>query len=163
MPRGGMRRISSKYDSAMRDDLTADARVQSDSSSIIGRLLDEISWEGNARRYRGGGRGKENVLTAEVLYPLDLLPRTSFLGEVIAGAHGADAARQRMTQEVERATLSFLPGDLSLANSTIRVQPDALLTSPSCYTFIEAKRIRPSRFQNRPAGTRTDRHDPAGR
>lgn len=35
-----------------------------ENSSMIGRLLDEISWEGNAKKYRGGGRGKENVLTA---------------------------------------------------------------------------------------------------
>lgn len=48
---------------------------------------------------------------------------------------------------MESATLSFLPGDVSLASSTIRVQPDAVLTSASCYTFVEAKRIRPSRFQ----------------
>lgn len=132
----------------MCDDLRAEARVEPENSSIVGRLLDEISWEGNARRYRGGGRGKENVLTAEVLSPLDFLPRALFLGEVIAGAHGADAARQLVVQEVETATLSFLPGDVSLANSTIRVQPDAVLTSASCYAFVEAKRSRPSRFKS---------------
>jgi hypothetical protein len=116
-------------------------------SSIIGRLLDEISWEGNAKKYRGGGRGKENVLTAEVFYPLSLLPRSWFLGQVIAGAHGAQTARQRVVDEIEEAEVSLLPGDLPLSNSAIRVQPDALLTSPSTYTLIEAKRIRPSRFQ----------------
>lgn len=131
----------------MSDDVSAAPRVEAENSSIVGRLLDEISWEGNARRYRGGGRGKENVLTAEVFAPLDFLPRASFLGEVIARAHGADAARQRVVQEVESATLSFLPGDVSLRHSTIRVQPDAVLTSSSCYTFVEEKRIRPSRFQ----------------
>jgi hypothetical protein len=25
--------------------------------SAIGRPIDELSWEGNARKYRGGGRG----------------------------------------------------------------------------------------------------------
>jgi len=131
----------------MSDDVPTAPRVEPENSSITGRLLDEISWEGNARRYRGGGRGKENVLTAEVFSPLDFLPRASFMGGVIAGAHGADTARQRVVQEVESAILSFLPGDVPLANSTIQVQPDAVLTSSSCYTFVEAKRIRPSRFQ----------------
>lgn len=118
-----------------------------ENSSIIGRLLDEISWEGNAKKYRGGGRGKENVLTAEVFYPLSFLPRAWFMGELIAGAHGAENARQRVIAEIEQSEVSLLPGDLALADSVIRVQPDALLTSPSTFTFVEAKRIRPSRFQ----------------
>lgn len=130
----------------MGDDIAIDA-VDLENSSIIGRLLDEISWEGNARKYRGGGRGKENVLTAEVFYPLSFLPRAAFLGEVIAQAHGADAARRRVVAEIEDAQISLLHGDVPLADSTIRVQPDVLLTSPSTYTFIEAKRIRSSRFQ----------------
>lgn len=130
----------------MGDDTTGNA-VKLENSSIIGRLLDEISWEGNARKYRGGGRGKENVLTAEVFYPLSFLPRTAFLGEVVAHAHGADAARGRVTAEIEDAQISLLHGDVQLAGSTIRVQPDVLLTSPSTYTFVEAKRIRSSRFQ----------------
>lgn len=69
------------------------------------------------------------------------------MGELIAGAHGAQGARQRVIAEIEQAEVSLLPGELGLAHSAIRVQPDALLTSPSTYTFIEAKRIRPSRFQ----------------
>ena len=56
------------------------------SPSITGRLLEEISWEGNARRYRRGGQGRENVLTAEVFQILDFLPRDRFLGEVIRSA-----------------------------------------------------------------------------
>jgi hypothetical protein len=123
------------------------AAVELENSSIIGRLLDEISWEGNAKRYRGGGRGKENVLTAEVFNPISFLPRAAFVGEVVAGAHGADAARSRVVAEIEDALISLLPGDVPLADSSIRVQPDALVTSASTYTFVEAKRIRPSRFQ----------------
>jgi len=134
------------YDADMAEDVT-DATSGLENSSIIGRLLDEISWEGNARKYRGGGRGKENVLTAEVFYPLNVLPRAWFLGQVIAGARGADGARQRVIAEIERAEVSVLPGDLPLADSTVRVQPDALVTSPSTYTLVEAKRIRTSRFQ----------------
>lgn len=124
-----------------------DGAAEAEYSSIISRLLDEISWEGNARKYRGSGRGRENVLTAEVLSPLDFLPRATFLGEVVARAQGADAARRRVVAEIEEATVSLLPGDVPLANSTIRVQPDAVLTSASTYTLIEAKRIRPSSFQ----------------
>lgn len=114
----------------MPEDLIS-AGAELANSSLIGRLLDEISWEGNAKKYRGGGRGKENVLTAEVFYPLSFLPRSWFLGQVIAGAHGAQTARQRVVDEIEHAELSLLPGDLPLTNSAIRVQPDALLTSPS--------------------------------
>ncbi len=60
-------------------------------TSIIGRLLEEISWEGNAAPYRRGGRGRENVLTAEVMASLDLLPRTHFLAEVLLAGHSAHA------------------------------------------------------------------------
>ena len=63
------------------------------SSSIVGKLLEEISWE-KARDYRAGGQGRENVLTAEVLVGLDFLPRTHFLGAVIQAAQGADVARK---------------------------------------------------------------------
>ena len=44
---------------------------------MVGRLLQEISWE-RAISYRAGGKGRENVLTAEVLMALDFLPRTHF-------------------------------------------------------------------------------------
>ena len=134
------------YDADMGGDL-ASGPAEVEHSSVVSRLLEEISWEGNAKKYHDGGRGKENVLTAEVFYPLDFLPRTAFLGEIIAGAHGADAARRRVIAEIEEATISFLPGDVPLANSTIQVQPDVLLTSASTYTLVEAKRIGPSRFQ----------------
>jgi len=48
-------------------------------NSAIGSLLDEITWEGNARVYRGGGSGRENVLTTEVFWGRGLLPRRQFL------------------------------------------------------------------------------------
>lgn len=134
------------YAAAMGDDVVDD-EAGLENSSIVGRLLEEISWEGNARKYRDGGRGKANVFTAEVFYPLAFLPREAFLGEIVANAHGADSARRRLVAEIEQATISFLPGDLRLANSTIRVQPDVLLTTASTYTFVEAKRVRPSSFQ----------------
>lgn len=105
------------YDADMAEDVT-DATAGLDNSSIIGRLLDEISWEGNAKKYRGGGRGKENVLTAEVFYPLNILPRARFLGQVIAGARGAASARQRVIAEIEHAEVSVLPGDIPLGKPT---------------------------------------------
>jgi hypothetical protein len=76
--------------------------------SVLGRLLDEISWEGRSvRGYRGGGRGRENVLTAEVMTALDFLPRASFLGAVLDNAQGADAARAVLASEIEEAELVF--------------------------------------------------------
>ena len=58
------------------------AEEASTNASLIGRFLDEISWEGNrVRLYRRGGLGTENLLTTDVLSPLSYLPRQHFLGE----------------------------------------------------------------------------------
>lgn len=94
----------------------------------------------------------ENVLTAEVLIALDLLPRTHFLGAVMDSCSGADATRMRLIEEAEQAEISLLSGDMSVNPSGARaskfiVQPDALITSPSVFAFVEAKRIRTSAFQ----------------
>lgn len=63
--------------------------VEGGNVSVIGRLLEEISWEGSrVKQYREGGRGLENVLTAEVLLPLTYLPRGPFLAPVLRSAHG---------------------------------------------------------------------------
>src|SRR5882672_458590 len=123
------------------------------SPSLIGRLLEEISW-GNAVHYRDGGQGFENVLTAEVLQALDFLPRTSFLGRILGSLDGeALPAATLLAQESEAISFSFLPGDLPLNESRsavdgqLVVQPDAVLTSPSVYCLVEAKRIRRGSFQ----------------
>ena len=117
-------------------------------TSVIGRLLEEISWEGRrSRMYRQGGRGIENVLSAQVLLALDLLPRTAFLGRVIRDAHGADAARARVAGEVEDLTVAFLPDEMTLAADGARVQADALLTGPSTVVLVEAKAPGRSSFQ----------------
>lgn len=120
------------------------------SSSIVGKLLEEISWE-TARAYRSGGQGRENVLTAEVLVGLDFLPRTHFLGGVIQAAHGAEEARKRLAAEVEDLQMHFLPGDFRLGpegrKAKLVVQPDAVFETPSTYTLVEAKRIRYGSFQ----------------
>ena len=117
-------------------------------TSVIGRLLEEISWEGRrSRMYRQGGRGIENVLSAQVLQALDLLPRTAFLGRVIRDAHGADAARARVAGEVEDLTVAFLPDEMTLAADGARVQADALLTGPSTVVLVEAKASGRSSFQ----------------
>jgi hypothetical protein len=123
------------------------------SPSSIGRLLEEISWEGNARNYRGGGLGMENVLTAEVFSALDFLPREAFLGEIIRQTHGDSATpRHALVNAIETATVTVLPGDVPQADSqadsgTWRVQPDVLIDSPTAVGFVEAKRIRSSQFQ----------------
>lgn len=120
--------------------------------SPIARLLEEISWEGNARIYRDGGRGRENVLTTEVFALLDVLPRTVFLGAVLGAVHGADAARAAGLADVEQMNLEILPGDVRAvlgdgSSSTWAVQPDVRLESPRSTVWVEAKRIRASSFQ----------------
>lgn len=46
-------------------------------ASVIGRLVDELSWAGSGiRRLRNGGRGDENVLTAEVMLGRNCRPVT---------------------------------------------------------------------------------------
>ena len=120
-------------------------------TTIIGRLLEEISWEGSrVRLYRRGGRGMENVLTAEVLLPLSFLPRTHFLAEVLLaahGAHGAKTALRRIAAQIEDSELSVLPHELKLQPAGTVVQPDALLDTLGGYVLVEAKRIRRASFQ----------------
>lgn len=123
-------------------------------SSVLGRLLEELSWVGSKiRDYRNGGCGYENVLTAEALQALDFLPRMAFLGAVLDVAHGADTARNKLISEIEEATFTLLPGNQPLIPSGDRhqtqlpVQPDGIIESPNTYTILEAKRIRSSSFQ----------------
>jgi hypothetical protein len=120
--------------------------------SPVGRLLEELSWEGNARRYREGGRGRENVLTTEVFAALDHLPRTHFLGAVLHAAHGADELRAGVAADAEALAFSVLPGDVRAVGaggtpSSWTVQPDVVLESPTRTVWVEAKRIRRSSFQ----------------
>ena len=119
-------------------------------SSIVGKLLEEISWE-KARDYRAGGQGRENVLTAEVLIGLDFLPREAFLGRVLRAAHGANEARGSLARKVEELQMQFLPGDFSSGGVDVKsrlvVQPDAIFETPNTYTLVEAKRIRYGSFQ----------------
>jgi len=122
--------------------------------SAVGRLLREISWEGNARRYRRGGQGQENVLTVEVFQALDFLPRTEFLGRIISSAQGGSRATLKLlAEQVEELTFSLLPGDIALASDPPKgkgrftLQPDGILQSPFVYCMLEAKRIKRSAFQ----------------
>lgn len=118
-----------------------------ENSSVIGRLLEELSWEGESvRAYRDGGRGRENVLTAEALWPLSCLPRNAFLAEVLRHAHGA-AVRLHVADEAEEAEVTLLPDQIELGPERIVVQPDATLVTPGTYVLVEAKRIRRSSFQ----------------
>jgi len=117
-------------------------------ASAIGRLLEEISWEGaRVRGYREGGRGLENVLTTEVFMLLDFLPRDRFLAPVIQAAHGAEELRGRLANEAASASFQLLPGDIRLETAEINVQPDATITTDTFAVLVEAKRIRPSAFQ----------------
>ncbi|WP_458106743.1 hypothetical protein M1D51_12570 [Arthrobacter sp. R3-55] len=113
--------------------------------------MQEISWE-SAPAYRQGGRGRENVLSAEVLMALDYLPRTTFLGSIFRTARGAEKSRNAFIDHIESAVMNFLPGDLPLVPESgplkkLYVQPDAVLTTNNSFVLIEAKRIRRSAFQ----------------
>ncbi|MDR7086824.1 hypothetical protein J2X11_001663 [Aeromicrobium panaciterrae] len=116
--------------------------------SVIGRLLEEISWQ-KAAKYRQGGRGIEDVLTAEVFMPLDYLPRDLFLGEVFRRGHGANHARAAIVSEIEDAQFTLLPDEVLVGPKSIKVQPDGCLATPSTLVLIEAKRIRRSSFQTK--------------
>ncbi|WP_217375674.1 hypothetical protein [Paenarthrobacter ureafaciens] len=114
-------------------------------------MLQEISWE-SAPAYREGGRGRENVLSAEVLMALDYLPRTAFMGQIFRTARGAEKSKNAFIDHIESAVMEFLPGDLPLAPESgplkqLYVQPDAVLTTENSFVLIEAKRIRRSAFQ----------------
>jgi hypothetical protein len=122
-------------------------------ASALGRLLHEISWEGNARKYRHGGRGLENVLTVEVFQALDFLPRTEFLGRIIRSAvAGSPATLRILAEQVEDLAFSLLPGDIDLAEDPpkgkgrLNLQPDGILQSKLVYCMLEAKRIKRGAF-----------------
>jgi len=123
-------------------------------SSILQQLLHEISYEGAlVERYRGGGLGQENVLTAEVLQGLDFLPREHFFGAVVRAFHGNfPAARARLLDQIEQATFRFLPGPIPFrpsapAGHSYTVNPDGLIQTPDVFVFVEAKRIRHGPFK----------------
>lgn len=116
-------------------------------TSTLRQLLEEISWEGNASKYRGGGLGKENVLTAEVFQALDFLPRSRFLGAVLDDAQEATPGRAPLSAHAEQMTVTVLPGDLTAEELAVRVQPDVLVSSPGDFIVVEAKAIRRATFQ----------------
>ncbi len=123
--------------------------------SVFGRLIYEIAWDAGAKDYlKEGGRGYENVLTAEVFQALDYLPRAAFLGRVVRSAEGgASEALGLLADQIEQASISILPQDLVLAHNastgkaSYTVQPDGIIVTPDVYCLVEAKRIRRSGFQ----------------
>lgn len=90
-------------------------------------------------RYRDGGRGMENALTAEVFQGLSNLPRDLFLGEILRCAHGAEQIRFSAASEVEHVDLDVLPGSLLLPALDMDVQPDVWVTGSSVQVLVEAK------------------------
>ncbi|OUM41062.1 hypothetical protein B8W73_11980 [Arthrobacter agilis] len=94
----------------------------------------------------------ENVLTAEVLIALDLLPRRHFFAAVIDSCSGAAGTRAQFAEQAEVAEISLLPGDMSVnpfgaAAKKFIVQPDAVISTGDVFAFVEAKRIKTSAFQ----------------
>ena len=116
---------------------------------MIDRLLETLSWDGaTIKKYRQGGAGQENVLTAEVLSALDFLPREAFLGEVLRCAHGDQSTLALVAAEAEAAEITVLGEDIHLKPSGARhgermtLQPDAVIEMPGTFVLVEAKRIR---------------------
>jgi hypothetical protein len=121
--------------------------------SVLTQLLQELSWEGrNIKAYREGGRGFENVLTAEALQAIDFLPRLQFLGNILRGAHAGDTGRTILADEAEHCEIELLPGNFYLRpgrkshSEGVAVQPDGIIKSPSVLCVIEAKRIKSNHF-----------------
>jgi hypothetical protein len=124
-------------------------------TSAFDRLLREISWEGNARKYRHGGRGIENVITVEVFQALYFLPRAKFLARIFRSAIGGNPTTlEILAEQVEHLTFSLLPGDVDLAKDPpngkrrLYLQPDGVLQSSTVYCMLEAKRIGPGKFNS---------------
>ena len=129
-----------------------------DYRSPLARVLSGVSWEGRKvnSKYRDGGRGVEEVLTAEVFQALEFLPRYPFIEEVAKNITrlAADQSPFIEVDEVESATFEVSPGGaLSLWPSAethqqrIEVQFDALITTNRSKIYVEAKRIGRSSFQ----------------
>ena len=123
-----------------------------DKLGVIGRLIEEVSWEGKKiKMYRDGGPGLEVILAAEVFQGLDFLPRTEFLGTIIKSlkTHGdITKVRHAILNDIEEAQFTFKPGNIYLRPSAdshqsgIAVQPDGILQSENFYCIVEAKRIK---------------------
>ena len=121
--------------------------------SVLTQLLQELSWEGRKiKAYREGGRGFENVLTAEALQAIDFLPRSQFLGNVLREAHEGNAGRTLLADEAEQCEIQLLPGNFYLRPSkksqseAVAVQPDGIIKSRSVLCLLEAKRIKTNQF-----------------
>ncbi len=123
--------------------------------SILQQLLVEISYDGaTVSRYKRGGLGMENVLTAEVLQGLDFLPREHFLGGIVQAMNGQkiEVTRTQLLTQIEQASLTFLPGPIRFRPETPQghqatVNPDGIIETAGVYVFVEAKRLRSSSFQ----------------
>lgn len=129
-----------------------------DYRSPLTRVLSGVSWEGRKvnSKYRDGGRGIEEVLTAEVFQALEFLPRYPFIEEVAKHITrlGEDQSPFIKLDELESAKFEVSPGGgLSLRPSAethqqrIEVQFDALITTNRSNIYVEAKRIGRSSFQ----------------
>lgn len=128
-----------------------------DIASPIGKMLSDISWEGRlvSKKYRDGGRGKENVLTTEIFLALQFLPRFPFIDEVVSTFVSESDRKSFLTpEEIESSEFIVFPsGRFALRPSAlthqqaIDVQIDALIQTDESAVFVEAKRIGGGSFQ----------------
>ena len=129
-----------------------------DYRSPLTRVLSGVSWEGRKvnTKYRDGGRGVEEVLTAEVFQALEFLPRHPFIEEVAKKIIRLGEEKEPFIEPdyIETVTFEVSPGGgLSLRPSgkthqeRVEVQFDALITTSRCDIYVEAKRLGRSSFQ----------------
>lgn len=132
--------------------------------SAFRALVHGMSWEGKSvnKKYRNGGRGVEEVLTAEVFQALEFLPRVPFASEVLNSVTRLnDRADFVDPGEVSSAEFLLSPfGSYCLRPSApthqlrLDVQFDALIRTNASAIFVEAKRIKASSFRpEQPART----------
>lgn len=127
-------------------------------------LVHGMSWEGRTvvSKYRNGGKGVEEVLTAEVFQALEFLPRRPFVRSIFEKIHTLDEGSSFVPPS-EHKTSQFLLSpagrfvlrpDESTHQTQIDVQFDGMIRTADSNIFVEAKRIGRSSFQKeQPART----------
>lgn len=138
--------------------------AQEEHRSAFRALVHGMSWEGRTvvRKYRDGGKGVEEVLTAEVFQALQFLPRDPFIKQILEAVHSLDEEQPFSSHsEYKQADFLLSPAgrfalrpDESSHQQQMDVQFDAMIRTEESAIFVEAKRIGRSSFQpEQPART----------
>lgn len=122
-------------------------------ATIAERLIKELAGEGGRiGLYAEGGIHIENVVSALVLQGLDFLPRSEFLGAIVANAVGGSSdAKYLFRSQAEKASILFQPNFGFRVNKHNHhretVTPDALIETDDVFLVVEAKRAKQSQFK----------------